>query len=159
MLGSSALVKILSTSTMFWYCTQSACVLSFSASRFLTPLIKTLQLLCLDSIFSLAISDNTFTIKTHVVWWLESCTRDRGGRVFDACLNLWVGPYVSVQVKDGSHVLIWKACKITHNQYEPGCRFRLHQWEFQYANGSITWLSITPNYHCLSIKVFMSISP
>ena len=35
-------------------------------------------------------------------------------------------PCVGAQVKDGSHVVIWAACKRTHNQYETSCRFRPH---------------------------------
>ena len=32
-------------------------------------------------------------------------------------------PCVGAQVKYGSHVVIWMACKRTHNQYETSCGF------------------------------------
>ena len=51
---------------------------------------------------------------------------------------------VGVQVKDGSHVVIWTACKGTHNQYETGCGIRRHPQEGINANGNIpTLVTIT----------------
>ena len=41
-------------------------------------------------------------------------------------------------MKDGSHVVIWTACKITHNQYETSCEFRPHPRKCLYASGSIS---------------------
>ena len=52
---------------------------------------------------------------------------------------------VGAQVKDGSHVVIWTACKGTHNQYETSSGFLPHPRECLYASGSISSLSIGPD--------------
>ena len=49
-------------------------------------------------------------------------------------------PCVGAQVKYGSHVVIWTACKVTHNQYETTCGLRHHRRERLHASGSISKL-------------------
>ena len=55
-------------------------------------------------------------------------------------------PCVGTQVKAGSHVVIWTACKRTHNQYETSCGILPHPRECLYASGSISSLSTGPDY-------------
>ena len=55
-------------------------------------------------------------------------------------------PCFREQVKDWFHVVIWAACKRTHNQYETSCGYRPHPRECLYASGSISNLSIRPDY-------------
>ena len=54
-------------------------------------------------------------------------------------------PCVGAQVKDGSHVVISTACKITHSQYETSCGFRPLPRK-GIASSSISILSIVPDY-------------
>ena len=63
-------------------------------------------------------------------------------------------PCVGAQVKDGSHVVIWTACKRTHNQYETSCGFRPHQRECLYASGSIRILGIGHDYQYHTYKLY-----
>ena len=51
-------------------------------------------------------------------------------------------PSISVQVKDDSHIMLWMASKITHNEYETSCRFWSHPQEYLYASGSISSLKM-----------------
>ena len=55
-------------------------------------------------------------------------------------------PCVGAQVKDGSHVVIWTAYKITHDQYGTSCGFRSHPWGCIHASGSIISIRIGPDY-------------
>ena len=55
-------------------------------------------------------------------------------------------PCVGAQVKDGSYIVIWTACKRTLDQYECSCGFRSHPRKCLCVSGSIRNLSIWPNY-------------
>ena len=50
------------------------------------------------------------------------------------------------QVKVGSDVMIWAACKRTHKQYETSCGFRAHPREILYASDGTSILSTWPYY-------------
>ena len=62
-------------------------------------------------------------------------------------------PCVGAHVKkDESHVVIWRACKRTHNQYETSCGFRpTHGIIYLYASESMSSLSIVPDYQYQSL--------
>ena len=64
-------------------------------------------------------------------------------------------PSVRAQVKYGTHVVIWTACKITHKQYKTSCGFQAHPRECLYASGSI---SIWPDYQYQSLDEHVRVS-
>ena len=77
---------------------------------------------------------------------LESRGHETDGSRVRGLLEPVSWPCVGAQLKDGSHVVIRTACKSAHNQYETSCGFWPHPQECIYANGSISSLSIGPDY-------------
>ena len=94
---------------------------------------------------------------SHVCWRglvVKSRRLETEGSRVGGLLEPASWPCVSAKVKDGSHIVIWTACKSTHNQYETSCGFLPHPRECLYASGSISSLSIGPDYQYQYFHLF-----